>query len=115
MFDKEIVTMKSKRLFQILVLLVLLISTAGYSQPAKAQTNDPIIIDRNLSIWDATFIGFVSSSVYEQWHFQFTESHNFTLTANAVAGDLVPLLILQDSNGTELTRGTGSLSSTQSA
>ena len=107
--------MKSKHLFQIFILFILLLSTFGSSQPVKAQTNDPIIIDRNLSIWDATFIGFVSSSIYEQWHFDFTESHNFTITANTVAGDLVPLLILQDSNGTELTRGTGSLTSTQSA
>jgi Carboxypeptidase regulatory-like domain/Cohesin domain len=114
-FHKENVTMKSKRLFQIFILLILLVSTAGMSQPVKAQTDDPIIINRNLSIWDATFIGFVSSSIYEQWHFEFTESHNFTVTVNTVAGDLVPLLILQDSNGAEITRSTGSLTSTQSA
>ena len=107
--------MKSKHLFQIFVLFVLLLSTFGSSKPVKAQTNDPIIITRNLSIWDATFIGFVSSSIYEQWHFEFTESHNFTVTVNTVAGDLVPLLILQDSNGSELTRGTGSLTSAQPA
>ena len=107
--------MRSKRLFQIFVLFMLLLSMVGSSQPVKAQTNDPIIITRNLSIWDATFIGFVSSSIYEQWHFDFTETHNFTVTVNTVAGDLVPLLILQDSNGSELTRGTGSLTSTQSA
>ena len=107
--------MKSKYLFRIFILFVLLLSTFGSSQPVKAQTNDPIIITRNISIWDATFIGFVSSSIYEQWHFDFTESHNFTITVNTVAGDLVPLLILQDSNGAELTRGTGSLTSTQSA
>ena len=105
--------MKSKRLLQIFVLLLLLVSTVGSSQPAKAQTNDPIIIDRNLSIWDATFIGFVSSSIYEQWHFQFTESHSFTITANPIAGDLVPLLTLQDSDGNEITHATGSLTSTQ--
>ena len=107
--------MKSKRLFQIVVLLALLFSPFGNSQPVKAQTNDPIIIPRNLSIWDATFVGFVSSSVYEQWHFDFTESHNFTITVNAIAGDLVPLLTLQDSNGNEITHATGSVTSTQPA
>ena len=107
--------MKSKRLFQIFVLLVMLFSTMGASQPVKAHTNDPIIINRNLSIWDATFIGFVSSSIYEQWHFEFTESHNFTVTVNSIAGDLVPLLTLQDSNGNEITHATGSLTSTQPA
>jgi hypothetical protein len=112
-FDKENVTMKSKRLFQIFVVFMLLLSTVASGQPVKAQTNDPIIITRNLSIWDATFIGFVSSSIYEQWHLEFTESHDFTVSVNAVAGDLVPLLILQDASGTEITRGTGSLTSTQ--
>lgn len=107
--------MRSKRLFQIFVVFVLLLSTVGSSQPVKAQTNDPIIIPRNLSIWDATFIGFVSSSIYEQWQLELTESHNFTVSVNTVAGDLVPLLILQDSNGTEITRATGTLTSTQSA
>jgi hypothetical protein len=107
--------MKSKLLFQTFVLFVLLLSTVGSSQPVKAQTNDPIIIPRNLSIWDATFVGFVSSSVYEQWQLELTESHNFTVTVNAIAGDLVPLLILQDSNGNEISHATGSLTSTQSA
>lgn len=105
--------MKSKRLFQIFILLMLLVGMVGSSQPAKAQTNDPIVITRNLSIWDATFIGFVSSSIYEQWHFEFTEAHDFTITANTVAGDLVPVLILQDSTGAEIARATGSLTSTQ--
>src|SRR5688572_4161658 len=107
--------MKSKLLFQIFVLSVLLLSTVGSSQPVKAQTNDPIIIPRNLSIWDATFVGFVSSNVYEQWQLELTESHNFTVTVNAIAGDLVPLLILQDANGNEISHATGSLTSTQSA
>ena len=107
--------MKSKRLLQIFVVFMLLLSTVGSIKPVKAQTNDPIIITCYLSIWDATFIGFVSSSIYEQWHFDFAESHNFTITANNVAGDLVPLLILQDGSGAEITRGTGSLTSTQSA
>ena len=107
--------MKSKRLFQIFVLFVLLLSTVGSSQSVKAQTNDPIIIPRNLSIWDATFIGFVSSSVYEQWQLELTETHNFTVTVNAIAGDLVPLLTLLDSNGNEISHATGSLTSTQSA
>src|SRR5215207_5182571 len=107
--------MKSKRLFQIFILFVLLLSTVGSNQPVKAQTNDPIIIPRNLSIWDATFVGFVSSNVYEQWQLELTEAHDFTVTVNAIAGDLVPLLILQDANGNEISHATGSLTSTQSA
>jgi len=115
--------MKSKRLFQILVLLALLFSPLGISQPARASTNslqpadalDATIIDRDLNFWDATYIGFVSATIYEKWHFEFTESHNFVVTVSPVAGDLVPLLILQDANGSEITRGTGTLTSAQPA
>ena len=46
--------MKSKHLFQFCVLLVMLFSMAGYSQPARAEAADPVIINRNLSFWDAT-------------------------------------------------------------
>jgi len=110
--------MKSKRLFQILVLLALLFSPLGNSQPVRASANstvqaDAVIIDRNLDFWDATYIGFVSASIFEKWHFEFTESHNFVVTVSPITGGLVPLLILQDVNGNEITHGTGTLTSTQ--
>jgi len=106
--------MKSKRLFQVFVLFTLLISSLGGSQPAFAGAHtipqqDPIIINRNLNIWDATFIGFVSAGIHEKWSLELTEPHNFEVKASTVAGDLVPLLILLDSNSVELARGTGSL------
>ncbi len=112
--------MKSKRLFQILVLLALLFSPLGTSQPVRASTNlmhpvDAMIVDRDLNFWDATYIGFVSATIYEKWHFEFTESHNFVVTVSPVAGDLVPLLILQDASGSEISHGTGTLTSTQPA
>ena len=107
--------MKSKSLFQIFVLLVMLLSMVGSSQSAKAEAADPIIINRELSFWDATYVGMVNGSLYEKWQFEFTTSHTFTITVTPVAGDLVPLLILMNSSNTELTRGTGSLTSTQSA
>lgn len=83
--------MKSKRLFQVFVLLVLLLSPLGMSQPARASSNvlAAEIIDRDLDFWDATYIGFVSASMYEKWHFEFTESHNFVITVSTVTGDLV--------------------------
>jgi len=117
---KERVAMKSKRIFQVLVVLVMLFSPVGSIQQARADTSsapqlDPVVIPRSLSYWDATYIGFVSSGIYEKWGFEFTESHNFVVTVTPVAGDLIPLLILLDAGGTEITRGTGSLTSTQSA
>ncbi len=112
--------MKSKRLFQILVVFALLFSSFGGSQPAFASADaapaqDPIVINRSLDIWNATYIGYVSGSIFEKWQLDLTEPHTFVVSANTVAGDLVPLLILQDSNGVELARGTGSLTSSQPA
>ena len=112
--------MKSKRLFQILVLFALLFSPLGGSRSVMAGADslplqDPIVIVRNLNIWDATFIGFVSASIHEKWSLELTEPHNFEVKASTVAGDLVPHLILLDSNGVELARGTGSLTTTQPA
>ena len=99
--------MKSKRLFQMFVLLVMLFSTVGSSQPARAETADPIIINRELSFWDATYVGYVNDSLYEKWQFTFTATHTFTVTVTPVTGDLVPLLILLNGSGGEITRGTG--------
>lgn len=112
--------MKSKRLFQIFVVFALLFSSLGGSQPAFASSNaapqqDPIVISRNLDVWNATYIGFVSSGIFEKWQLVLTEPHNFVITANTAAGDLVPLLTLRDSGGTEITHGFGSLTSSQPA
>jgi carboxypeptidase family protein/cohesin domain-containing protein/dockerin type I repeat protein len=112
--------MKFKRLFQILVLLTLVFSSFG-SQHVSASTNSPstptdaIVINRNLNVWDATYIGFVSSNVFEKWHLDLTEAHDFVVTVSPITGDLVPLLILQDSSGNELAHGTGTLTTTQPA
>ncbi len=112
--------MKSKRLFQTFVVLVLLFSSFGGSQPAFASADaapaqDPIVINRSLDVWNATYIGYVSGSIHEKWQLDLTEPHNFVVSANTVAGDLVPLLILRDANGLEITRGVGSLTSSQPA
>jgi hypothetical protein len=116
-FKEEYVTMKSKHLLQIFVLFALLFSPLG-AQGANASAAaplDPVVINRNLSYWEGLFIGFVSSGIHEKWQLEFTATHQFVVTANSITGDLVPLLILQDSNGVELTQGSGSLTSTQSA
>ena len=111
---EEIVTMKSKRLLQLFVLIVMLFSTVGSSQSVGAETTDPIIVNRELSFWDATYVGYVNDSLYEKWQFSFTTTHTFTVTVTPVGGDLVPLLILLNGSGGELARGTGTLTSTQS-
>ena len=107
--------MKSKHPFQFFVLLVMLFSMVGYSQPVRAEAADPVIVNRNLSFWDATYFGVVNASLYEKWQFSFTATHTFTVTVTPLSGDLVPLLILLNGSDSEITRGTGTLTSTQSA
>jgi hypothetical protein len=119
-FQKENLTMRSKRSIQILVMFMLVFSTTMGSQPVLASANsaplgDTMVIDRSLSYWDATYIGFVNSGIHEKWHFDFTESHNFVVTVSPVSGDLVPLLKLLDANDNELASGTGTLTSIQPA
>jgi len=114
------VTMKSKSLFRIFVLLVVLLSAFGSSQPAMARSNlqEPpgtVVITRELTYWDATYTGYVDSTRYEKWPFVFTESNDFYVTATPTSGSLTPLLILLDGSGTEITRGTGTITSTQPA
>jgi hypothetical protein len=109
--------MKFKRLFQILVLFSLVFSSFGVSaSPNSPSTlSDAMVINRNLNVWDATYIGFVSGSIYEKWHLELTEAHDFTVSISTVTGDLVPLLTLQDANGVEITHGIGSLTTSQPA
>ena len=103
--------MKYKSLLQILVVFTLVFSSFGVSASSNTPSTaaDAIVINRSLSIWEGTYIGFVSSSVFEKWSLDLTEAHNFTVSVSTIAGDLVPLLTLQDSNGNEITHGTGSL------
>ena len=65
--------------------------------------------------WDTVYIGSVDTFRYERWPFVLTELTNFTLTATPTTSGLVPLLILLDANGNEITRATGTLTSTQPA
>jgi hypothetical protein len=99
-----------------------MLSAMGGSQPAFASSNaapqaDAMVINRNLNFWDATYIGFVNSSIHEKWHFDFTATHTFVVTVTPITGtsDLVPLLTLQDANGATLASGTSTLTSTQGA
>ncbi|RPJ18257.1 MAG: hypothetical protein EHM33_32360, partial [Chloroflexi bacterium] len=120
LFHKESVTMKPKRFSKIFIVLVLLFSPFGSSQHVSASPNsvdqlDAVVVNRDLTYWDATYFGFVDSAVYENWRLVFTAPHNFIVTAVPISGDLAPLLILLDANGNELARGTRSMTSSISA
>jgi hypothetical protein len=114
-FREENLTMTSKRIFQSFILLVILFSMVGSGQPVRAEAADPIVINRDLSFWDATYFGLVNASLYENWQFSFTGTHTFTVTVTPLTGDLVPLLLLLNGSGSELANGVGTLTSTQSA
>lgn len=109
---------RSKRLVQMIILLALLCSSlTSYRQvyanaPASARL-DATITERELNAWDATYIGYVSASLYEEWWVEFTEYHHFVVTVTSLVGDLTPLLILMDANGNEITRAAGTLTSIQ--
>ncbi len=110
--------MKPRRLIQIFVVFVLMFSSFGSGQTALASTNsavqsDAMVINRNLNLWDASYFGFVNDSIHENWHFDFTETHDFVVAVSPISGDLVPLLTLQDTNGIEITHGISTLTSTQ--
>lgn len=104
-----------KRLVQILVLLSLLFSPfGGYRQVyASATLPQASVTERDLDAWDTTYIGYVSDDLHENWRMEFSEYHQFVVTATPLLGDLIPLLILLDADGHELTRATGTLTSVQ--
>ncbi len=73
------------------------------------------IVVRDPITWDTVYDGSVDAYLYEKWPLTLTELTTFTLTATPTTSGLTPILILLDSNGGELARGTNTLSSTQPA
>jgi len=105
---------KFKTLFQVLVVAVMLLGVAGSYQTAQAQTPAVVVI-RDLTYWDATYTGYVDANRYEEWPVIFTEAEDFIVTATPTGGELATVVVLLDSTGTEITRGNGSLTSSQPA
>ena len=73
------------------------------------------IVLRDPITWDIVYTGTVDTYRYERWPFTLTETQSFTLTATPTTSGLVPLMLLLDANGNEISRGTGTLHSTQPA
>lgn len=73
------------------------------------------IVLRDPITWDTVYIGNVDASRYERWPFGLIETNKFTLSVTPTTSGLVPLLLLLDANGNEVTRGIGVLTSTQPA
>ena len=73
------------------------------------------IVLREQITWDILYDGSIDAYRYERWPFTLTETQSFTLTATPTTDGLVPLLLLLDANGNEISRGIGTINSTQPA
>lgn len=110
--------MQPKYLFRIVTLLAMLFSVFGTSSQVLAK-EAPVnqlnaqVINRSTAIWDAVYPGSVDALRYERWSFELTEANNFSVTATPTGGDLVPLVILMDANGVEISQASGTLNSNQ--
>jgi len=107
--------MKFKKLLNVLVVALMLFVVAGSFQSAQAQSGDPVVVVRDLTYWDATYAGYVDANRIEKWPVLFTETENFSVNATASGDGLTTVVILTDANGNEITRGNGSLTSSQPA
>ena len=70
---------------------------------------------RDPIIPDTVYTGSLDAYRYERWPLTLTGNQEFTVTATATTSGLIPIVVLLDAGGNEITRGTGSLTSTQPA
>lgn len=87
--------------------------TGGATVKLRWTPAELVVTTREKISLGQTYAGNVSSVQYEKWPVSFGETSTFTITATTTSGDLVPLIVLQNANGTEVARGSGSLTSTQ--
>ena len=89
--------------------------TVGQYQPLLNVFDILQIVSRGPLPWDTVQTGSVDTYRYERWSLALSETTKFTLTATPNTANLIPLLVLLDANGNEIARGSGTLTSTQSA
>jgi len=106
---------KYKQFFQALVIVVVLFAAMGSFQGAQAQSGDPVVVVRDLTYWDATYTGYVDTGRVEKWPVIFDQQEDFSVTAAPSGEGLTTTVILLDESGTEITRASGILTSSQPA
>ena len=89
--------------------------TLGLFKPLLNTFDSVQIVNRGPITWDTLYTGNVDAYRYERWSLTLDELNKFTLTATPTTTGLVPLILLLDSNGNEITRSQGTLTSTQPA
>jgi hypothetical protein len=87
--------------------------TVGLFQPLLNTLDTAQVVLRGPITWDTTYTGSVDTFRYERWSLTLTEPHKFTLTTTPTTTGLVPLILLLDANGNELTRATNTLTSSK--
>jgi len=70
---------------------------------------------RGILDWDRTYIGSVDPYRNERWSLLLVEDAQFDIAVSPSSIGLVPVIVLLDENGNEITRANGTLSSTQPA
>jgi murein DD-endopeptidase MepM/ murein hydrolase activator NlpD len=89
--------------------------TVGLFKPLLNTFDSVQIVLRGPITWDTLYTGNVDAYRYERWSLALDALNKFTLTATPTTTGLVPLIVLLDSNGNEITRSPGTLTSTQPA
>jgi hypothetical protein len=107
--------MKLKHILQVLVMVAVLLSAMGSSQAAQAQEEEPVVVVRDLTYWDATYTGYVDENRFEKWPVIFTETEDFKVTATPSGAGLATKIVLLNSTGTEITSASGVLIGSQPA
>ncbi len=107
--------MRFKHVLQVLVMVAVLLAAMGNFQGAQAQAEEPVVVVRDLTYWDATYTGYVDANRFEKWPVIFTETENFKVTATPSGEGLTTKIVLLDSSGTEITSASGMLTSSQPA
>ena len=70
---------------------------------------------RGILDWDRTYLGSVDPYRNERWSLLLVEDAQFDIFVSPSSIGLVPVIVLLDENGNEITRANGTLSSTQPA
>jgi len=107
--------MRFKHVLQVLVIAAVLLAAMGNFQGARAQAEDPVVVVRDLTYWDATYTGYVDVNRVEKWPVVFTQAEDFSVTAAPTGDGLTTLVVLLDESGTELASAAGQLTSSQPA
>jgi hypothetical protein len=107
--------MKLKSVLQVLIAAVVVFGVMGGAHAVLAQTDDPVVVVRDLTYWDATYTGYVDENRHEKWPVVFTQTEDSTVTASPTGAGLTTLIRLLDQSGNEIASASGMLTSSQPA